>query len=546
MSGKWSSRPLIKFVLYALSFALLLPIGILPSASSTVKADSNARGRVIVANAPGATFKQVQTDTGLPLRGGPLTVSKNAYCASGQPTDPDDTCATNWAMDVNNWLKMKRMGLNTGRIALFDFENKAEPVRDGKTFVSWDIEDDAQLNKLLSIIDQVVDAAEAAGMYAVIDYHEVGSLHPAWLKKFWTHAAPRYANRTHVLYEMVNEPGTLDNAKLKGIAEAYEIIRNAAPNTHVIHLSVNSMKDNLVPTVNTYKNIISNNTSVTLNIAAGKDSIGFHTYGTTSSNNIVTLRNAFPVICTEWGYAPDQTAVKVLDGTSWHGQVLEQKQISWFDWKAGRKDDDFENQFQHRFMAHARENNYAWTSEFFTGAFVDHFNSDPLDQPPSSNWTVVSGTPEVRPNPTNANRSVRLTDGNASGATAMSKSFPAQTHNVAFSFKFMQPTLTDFEASMRNGSTAGPVFLTKNGKLMYRDNQGTEQEIMPYSANQWYKIVLSADVATDTFDIFVNGKLQFDDAPFRNAVAQLNQAYFTTGVASTANTFVDAVRINNP
>ena len=527
-----------KLAMYAVCLALLVPM----YAGQPASADSNARGRVIVANAPGATFKQVQTDTGFPLRGGPITVSRNAYCEPGQEPDATHTCSTNWAMDVNNWIKMKNMGINTGRITLFDFNNKAhKPNRP-----IWDIDDDNQLDTLLSKLDQVIDAAEEAGMYAVIDYHEVGSLHAAWLTKFWTAAAPRYANRTHVLYEMVNEPGNLTSTKLNQMANVYEIIRTNAPNTHVIHFSVQSMKNNLVPTVNDYKNRINNNTSVTLDFSAGNDSVGFHTYGTTSSNNIVTLRNTFPVICTEWGYAPQQTAVKALDGSMWHGQVLEQKQISWFDWNAGRKDDSFENQFQHRFLAHARQNNYAWTSEFFTGAFFNGFNGDTLDAVPAG-WTTVSGSPVVRPNPSNANRSVRLTDGSSTTTTAMSKTISAQTHNVALSFRFMQPSKTAFEARLQDGSTVGPVFLTKGGTLKYRDSNGTETTIMnTYNANQWYNIVLSADVATDTYDIFVNGKLKKDDAEFNNTVTALDRIVFETGLTQTANVFIDAVRINNP
>ena len=43
-------------------------------------------------------------------------------------------------------------------------------------------------------------------MHVIINYHDVGSYEKEFLTKFWDLVAPRYRDRTHVAYELMNEP----------------------------------------------------------------------------------------------------------------------------------------------------------------------------------------------------------------------------------------------------------------------------------------------------------------------------------------------------
>jgi hypothetical protein len=115
----------------------------------------------------------------------------------------------------------------------------------------WFAIDDSFLAKL----DEQVDIAQALGMYIIIDYHPVPCCKPIYsqepwrsdIVEFWDTVAPRYKDRTHVVYEVKNEglsstEGWDDPvARAQHVAktaqfhdELYVRIRAAAPDTHLI------------------------------------------------------------------------------------------------------------------------------------------------------------------------------------------------------------------------------------------------------------------------------------------------------------------------
>jgi hypothetical protein len=504
----------------------MLALAVLPPAPAEA-----ARARAIVQD------NNLVASNGEHLRGGPLTLSKKSFVE-------DPANGTNWTLDPANWVRMKRAGLNVGRVVLFDFQNR----REGEMY--WTV------NEILPYLDIAVDNAEAAGMYIVINYHDVGGFTPAVLNEFWTAAAGRYASRTHVIYELANEPASWDStaytdAVLNNLGAAYKIIRDNAPNTPVIHLTFAVAKSAMVAKVNRYIQLLSTTHGVTLDFTDGKNAVGFHTYGTTSSTHIQNLKAAFPVICTEWGYPNDgQNGVKVLDGKSFHGQVLEGLDISWLDWRAGRKEVDFVDRYMRKYLADARQKNYIWTSEDFTGGFSGNYDSETVDADPLG-WTVVGGTvfndrPAIRPFPTTTNKSIRLGDTSVTEARSINRSFTAQAYNVALEFSFYQNTkVKNFTAQLRDGTTVGPQIITDGGFLKYVDGSGSHN-IMAYNDTTWYTVVLAANSLTDKYDIFVNGVLKSPDVSYLNSTAELDNVFFSTGVVEAAATFVDNINVSNP
>lgn len=102
----------------------------------------------------------------------------------------------------------------------------------------------------LSRIDQMVQMTRDAGLYLIITIGNGannGNYNYNYVVDFWNLYAPRYANETHVLYEIQNEPvawgppysdpGANPPGAINMEAAAYNIIRSHAPDTPVLLFS---------------------------------------------------------------------------------------------------------------------------------------------------------------------------------------------------------------------------------------------------------------------------------------------------------------------
>jgi hypothetical protein len=90
-------------------------------------------------------------------------------------------------------------------------------------------------------VDELVEATSAAGMYLILGMgggKAGGSFDLQKVRAFWSFYAPRYATRTHVLYEILNIPDNGCNVPYKPETlamekDVYALIRGIAPSTHV-------------------------------------------------------------------------------------------------------------------------------------------------------------------------------------------------------------------------------------------------------------------------------------------------------------------------
>ncbi len=133
----------------------------------------------------------------------------------------------------SQWAANRALGLNCMRVGVNS---------DGATL---------PLNTLLTRIDTAVAASRNNRMYMMLGYFAAvpGAFkdntpgnRDKWLT-FWNAAAPRYANETHVLYELVNEPerwGQVGNyaasptqptALMIALRAVFNAMRTGAPNT---------------------------------------------------------------------------------------------------------------------------------------------------------------------------------------------------------------------------------------------------------------------------------------------------------------------------
>jgi len=292
---------------------------------STGKYDSSATGRTVV------------TADGDLLHGATL------WCFCFHPNK------VRYANEFSSWQTLKNNHLNAVRLAL----NYEEPDAlagnpEGEPF-RWTLEE------FLKQIDQWVNWAEQLELYVILDHHEVGKHTQAWLRKFWTAAAPRYARRPHVIYEIANEPVAwrpkdYTDQDLADFLEIYHIIREHAPETHIILLSFAVPDPGMVEVADKLTGVDWSNASV-----------GFHGYWSTTSAHIQKLKASYPVINTEFmSYQPNHGAASYkMDGYLWQTQLMEKLGISWFIWDAAYRADFVQTRLK-PMIEHAEKNGYQW------------------------------------------------------------------------------------------------------------------------------------------------------------------------------------------
>lgn len=150
-------------------------------------------------------------------------------------------------------------------------------------------------------LDPVVRYVTGRGVYAIVDYHEIGDWESGLdhCTKFWADMAPRYAKNGLVIYEIFNEPTGRDSwadFKNKMAQPLVDLIRKSAP-------------DNLIlvgaPGYSSHHQDTAKNQVVGTNIAyAG------HYYDNQWPDKMVQriseLVKVAPVIFTEIGWGPGQ------------------------------------------------------------------------------------------------------------------------------------------------------------------------------------------------------------------------------------------------
>lgn len=172
-------------------------------------------------------------------------------------------------------------------------------------------------------------------------------------------------------------------------------------------------------------------------------------------------------------------------------------------------------------------------------------------------WAVTndaSTTCTVQNIPSSTDKSMRFTDGNASGFSRATKVFTAQSGPITVEWRQRQDQQSNWNRSfIQSGSTIAVELYTTNSPvgggsttygLYYRNASGNDVFVNALAVGTWYDIRVVAKPASDTADIYVNGVLRATNAPFRNAVSSLDRVLFGTG-GSTSQTalYIDEVTV---
>ncbi len=125
-------------------------------------------------------------------------------------------------------------------------------------------------------VDKVVDLADTNDLYVVLTIGSGGgngTFNQSFVTSFWNFYAPRYKDKTHVIYEVCNEPqawsAPYNNNTLTMEKNAYAQIRGLAPDTHIMMMS--------------YSQVVNPTQAATecagLGVTWDNASVAFHTYG---------------------------------------------------------------------------------------------------------------------------------------------------------------------------------------------------------------------------------------------------------------------------
>src|SRR5690242_17475232 len=183
-----------------------------------------------------------------------------------------------------------------------------------------------------NFVDAAVGMTRTNGLYLILTIGG-GGVNLSFDTAFWNFYAPRYANETHVIYEIQNEvdssaPSSFNVIQLE--TNCYNIIHAAAPNTPVLFFSYVSLNSSALQDV----------TALGAGIDWTKAAIGFHGYGSGGAYSLKTsLGNIFsagyPCFQTEfyrwpWGTGnfPLGANVSMYQDTTENG-LFERMGVSW-------------------------------------------------------------------------------------------------------------------------------------------------------------------------------------------------------------------------
>ncbi|MGD1041576.1 MAG: cellulase family glycosylhydrolase [Sedimentisphaerales bacterium] len=208
---------------------------------------------------------------------------------------------------------------------------------------------------LYNLLRSVVDYCKTKGLYAIIDWHYVDNTysHVATTNTFWTYMAPKFANDSHVIFELFNEPINTsfgsDNANWLSVRTDmqnwFNIVRSYAPN-NLILVAGPSWSQAIGPAA-TYP-LTGDNIAIVSHIypyhwlvsPAGNN------WYTTHINNCLTR---YPVFMSEWGFYNDPNDYLGYGSITNYGQPLQ-------DFREARK-----------ISNSAWVSSYDWTPTMYTG-----------------------------------------------------------------------------------------------------------------------------------------------------------------------------------
>jgi len=193
----------------------------------------------------------------------------------------------------------------------------------------WPHPFDPNNTDLYNLLRSVVDYCKTKDLYAIVDWHYVDNTysHVASTNQFWTYMAPKFANDSHVIFELFNEPINTtfgsDNANWLSVRTNMNswisIVRTYAPN-NLILVAGASWSQTIGPAA-TYP-LTGDNIAIVSHIYPGhwlSSPAGNNWYTT----NIKNCLNRYPVFMSEWGFYNNSSDTLGYGSITNYGQPLQ-------------------------------------------------------------------------------------------------------------------------------------------------------------------------------------------------------------------------------
>ncbi|WP_240416056.1 S-layer homology domain-containing protein [Paenibacillus periandrae] len=158
-----------------------------------------------------------------------------------------------------------------------------------------------------------------------------------------------------------------------------------------------------------------------------------------------------------------------------------------------------------------------------------------VSKPPGTAVSIVNV-------PSTVNRSVYLKDDSTAGFAQITKTFSAQTEAVTAQWRFKDDSdVMGDRFQLKSGTTvAVDVYVNASGILMA---SGTALQSL--NSGTWYNVSLTANPATNKYDIYINNSLKASGIPFSAPVTKLDTISFRTGESNKNLLYIDDVKISN-
>ncbi|MEI6034385.1 MAG: cellulase family glycosylhydrolase [Verrucomicrobiae bacterium] len=324
-------------------------------------------------NPAGPALKVLRTDANTPLR------ASTAWIWEKQRQEEDHAY----------YAKLRANGLNAIRMVLFDTW-EVEAYDPSPVFIPTDWNAPSYRARQLARMERAVNYASAHGMYVVINSHnKIPNYNASYADALWTHVAPYFASRTHVLYEASNEPmsgigrngdmdeptGALNSARLQALKTTYNLIRAAAPHTHIMILTPPGINDGAFGTG--LGNLAASFSTLPGFVDWTKTSVAYHLYNNdaaygaaTNAANLRNLHSRYPGWPSENAFPPgnfpdamglDKWRSSPFGNDLWVNQTCERLGLGWSMWFLNGHT-QFDNNFP-IMMADAYAKGWNWTHD---------------------------------------------------------------------------------------------------------------------------------------------------------------------------------------
>ena len=326
----------------------------------------------VVKNSIGYTLER--PDNGEILRGNAAVIWKAKLV--------NDPGSRGYLFDDAYYQALVDSGVNTIRLGLMDpyFNTAALEYTE-----VLDFSNPNDLEWIYGIVDSIVDLTSKHDLQLILCYFDVGEYRgefglggkvPSikYLQDFWTAMAPRYRDRTHVSYELVNEPmfevNSWGDDIFDNMAEMYELVRYLAPETHIMNFCVTGALGKPWDKEHHIKSLIDIFEEKYPDLIDWSNaSIAFHPYTNdweASTAPLIETMADYAVINTESNFRSDEdipvldrdNEVQNVEGDKFVNQSMERLGIGWIHWKTSGW--DHFNANWPLILKDAREKGYIW------------------------------------------------------------------------------------------------------------------------------------------------------------------------------------------